>query len=95
MRKFTGPRPVADLVPACLGPLAAKRGFAGAELVSRWAEIAGPEIAARTAPVRVQFGDTLPIGALELLKAAVRPEVELCIQARKVWRRHPLLPRAS
>lgn len=51
MRK-SGARRLADLVPACVGPAAARRGFAAAELLGRWREIAGPEIGARSRPLR-------------------------------------------
>lgn len=52
MRRSSGPRRLADLVPACVGPAAAERGFAAAELVSRWRDIAGPEIGAHSRPLR-------------------------------------------
>jgi hypothetical protein len=52
VRKPFGAKQLAELVPGCIGPAAAERGFAAAELLSRWAEIAGPEIGARSRPIR-------------------------------------------
>ncbi|MFC3691005.1 DciA family protein [Chenggangzhangella methanolivorans] len=50
------PRPtkrLSDLLPQAMGPAAARQGFAGAEIVSRWAEIVGPELAAVSAPQKL------------------------------------------
>ncbi len=44
---------LADLLPQALGPAAAKQGFAGAEIMARWATIAGPDIAARATPLKL------------------------------------------
>jgi len=44
---------LADLLPQALGPAAAKQGFAGAEIMARWATIVGPEIAARATPLKL------------------------------------------
>jgi hypothetical protein len=55
MRKPFGPRPVGELIPACLGELSARRGFAGAEILARWQGIAGEAIAAHARPVRLQW----------------------------------------
>jgi hypothetical protein len=55
MRKPFGPRAVGELIPACLGEFAAKRGFAGAEILARWQSIAGEAIAAHARPVRLQW----------------------------------------
>lgn len=50
-----GARPLADFLGVCLSDAFAKQGFASAELVTRWTEIVGPEIAAHAEPVRVQW----------------------------------------
>lgn len=55
MRKPFGPRAVGELIPACLGEFAAKRGFAGGEILARWPLIAGEAIAAHARPVRLQW----------------------------------------
>jgi hypothetical protein len=49
------PRPLSDLVGRCLGDVFAKQGFAGAELVTHWPDIVGPEIAAFAEPLKMQW----------------------------------------
>jgi len=52
------PRPVrrlADLASATLADAFKRQGFASSELVTRWSEIAGPEIAAHSQPVKLQW----------------------------------------
>ncbi|WP_439572208.1 DUF721 domain-containing protein [Phreatobacter sp.] len=54
-RRRRGPRALADL---CAAPLAAalqQAGFASAEVVTRWDEIIGPDLAGRSAPVRIAW----------------------------------------
>jgi hypothetical protein len=48
-----------ELLPDCLGRAMAAQGFAGAEILLRWAEIAGPELARRSQPLQM----TWPRGA--------------------------------
>jgi hypothetical protein len=48
-------RPLADFIKPCLGETFSRQGFASAELVTRWADIVGPEIAAHCEPVRIQW----------------------------------------
>jgi hypothetical protein len=48
-------RPLRDLVGKAVGDTFRKQGFASAELVTRWAEIAGAEIAAHSEPVKIQW----------------------------------------
>lgn len=55
MHKYSGPRRLAELVPACVGPAAAERGFATAELLSRWPQIAGAQFGTRSRPVRFSW----------------------------------------
>ena len=44
------PRPLAELLHKTLGDAFAKQGFASTELVTRWTDIVGPEIAAHSQP---------------------------------------------
>ena len=44
------PRPLADFTGAALSDALKSQGFASAEILSRWPEIAGPEIAAHSEP---------------------------------------------
>jgi hypothetical protein len=50
-----GARPLAELLGACLTDAFRQQGFASAELVTRWTEIVGPEIAAHAEPTKVQW----------------------------------------
>jgi hypothetical protein len=58
------PRPLSALLHKTLGSAFAKRGFASAELVTRWSEIVGSEIADHSQPEKIQWvparGDQLP-----------------------------------
>jgi hypothetical protein len=49
------PRPLKDLLHKTLGDAFAKQGFASTELVTRWAEIAGAEIAAHSEPEKIRW----------------------------------------
>ncbi len=49
-KKRRGPVSVADLVPGAIGDLCRRRGFAGAELITWWAEIVGAERALQCEP---------------------------------------------
>jgi len=49
------PRPLADLLRKTLNEGFARQGFASGELVTRWAEIAGAEIAAHSEPMKIQW----------------------------------------
>jgi hypothetical protein len=48
-------RPLAELLHKTLGKAFAKQGFASLELVTRWREIVGAEIAAHSQPERIQW----------------------------------------
>ena len=48
------PRPLKDLLHKTLTDAFAKQGFASTELVTRWAEIVGAEIAAHSEPEKIQ-----------------------------------------
>ncbi len=48
-------KPLADLLGKTFGDLFAKQGFASRELVVRWSEIVGPDIAVHTEPVKIQW----------------------------------------
>jgi hypothetical protein len=65
------PRPLADVLHKTLNEAFAKQGFASTELVTRWAEIVGAEIAAHAAPEKIQWsrpwgGETPEPGTLVL-----------------------------
>jgi hypothetical protein len=48
-------RPLADLVGRCLADVFARQGFASRDIVTHWADIVGPEIAAHCEPMRIQW----------------------------------------
>jgi hypothetical protein len=48
-----GPVALAELVGKAIGPLAARRGFATADLIAAWPEIAGARFAASSRPERI------------------------------------------
>jgi hypothetical protein len=60
MAKFSKPRPISAkplsvLLSDVFADAYAKQGFAARELVTRWAEIAGPEIARHSEPLKIQW----------------------------------------
>jgi hypothetical protein len=60
MSKFTKPgrisaKPLSVLLNDLFADAYAKQGFAARELVTRWAEIAGPEIARHSEPLKMQW----------------------------------------
>ena len=48
-------RPLRDLVAKAVGDSFRRQGFVSAELVTRWTEIVGADIAARSEPIKVQW----------------------------------------
>jgi hypothetical protein len=48
-------KPLRDLVPKIVGESFARAGFASAELVTRWADIVGADIAAHSEPMKIQW----------------------------------------
>ena len=48
-------RPLRDVLGKTIGDTFRKQGFASAELVTRWTEIVGAEIAARSEPIKIQW----------------------------------------
>jgi hypothetical protein len=55
MNKPRGARPLSDLLGATLSDAFRQQGFASAELVTRWTDIVGAEIAAHAEPMKVQW----------------------------------------
>lgn len=50
-----GARPLAEFLGVCLSDAFKQQGFASAELVTRWTDIVGSEIAAHAEPLKVQW----------------------------------------
>jgi hypothetical protein len=59
MNKPRPTRSLADLAHGFLAESFAKQGFAATELVTRWKEIAGPEIAAHAEPIKIRWNRTI------------------------------------
>jgi len=49
------PRPLADLLGSTLGDALKAQGFASTEIVFRWSDIVGPEIAAHSEPLKINW----------------------------------------
>jgi hypothetical protein len=49
------PRPLADLLDACLAPALRAQGFASADIIAAWPEIVGPRLAAACQPIRIEW----------------------------------------
>lgn len=76
------PRPLAEFVGPCLGDVFARQGFAAGELVRRWPEIAGAEIAALAEPAKLQWprGERGRDGATEPATLVLRVEGPAAIE---------------
>jgi hypothetical protein len=60
------------------------RGFAVARLLTHWSEVAGPEMAAKTRPVKIGYGKAGMGATLTLLvKAAEAPMVQMALPVLK------------
>ena len=64
-------KPLRDLIGKVVGETFTRQGFASTELVTRWAEIVGADIAAHSEPVKIQWvrgtdPDARPPGTLVL-----------------------------
>ena len=53
-------KPLRDVVGKIVGETFTRQGFASAELVTRWTEIVGPEIAAHSEPIKIQWQRPAP-----------------------------------
>jgi hypothetical protein len=49
------PKPLADLIDACLGPALAAQGFAASDIIVAWPEIVGERLARFTQPLRIEW----------------------------------------
>ncbi len=78
-RTGRGPRPLQGIMSAITAPAMRRQGFARTEVLSRWAEIVGPELAAGCQPERITFKRD---GSGAVLKVRVEPglgpEIQHC-----------------
>ena len=49
------PRPLADLLDACLVPALRAQGFASADIIAAWPEIVGERLSGFTQPVKIEW----------------------------------------
>jgi hypothetical protein len=49
------PKPLADLIDACLGPALAAQGFAASDIIAGWSDIVGERLANFTQPLRIEW----------------------------------------
>ena len=66
------PRPLSELLGATLNDVMKAQGFASTEIISRWADIVGPEIAIQSEPLKISWpravGDEAPEPATLVLR---------------------------
>ncbi|MFY9816096.1 MAG: DciA family protein [Pseudolabrys sp.] len=66
------PRPLSELLSATLGDAFKAQGFASTEIISRWPDIVGAEIAAHSEPLKIKWsrpvGDKIPEPATLVLR---------------------------
>jgi hypothetical protein len=74
-------RALAQFVPKALGEAFAKQGFVNGEIVLRWPEIAGPDLARRSQPVKLVW----PRQAARKDEAPVRQPATLLIQVESAF----------
>jgi hypothetical protein len=79
-KPFSQARRLGDLVGRCLSKTLARQGFASTELVTRWAEIVGPEIAAHAEPVKIQWARHADAEAAEPATLVLRVEGPVAIE---------------
>ena len=74
-------RPLADVVRKALSDAFPKQGFAATELLTRWPEIVGPEIAAHSEPEKIRWprpvGDAAPDPGTLMLRVEGPTAVEI------------------
>jgi hypothetical protein len=78
------PRPLSELLGATLNDALKAQGFASAEIIARWADIAGPEIAAHSEPMKINWprqsgsaGDEPPEPATLVLRVEGPAAIEI------------------
>jgi hypothetical protein len=84
-------RPLADVLRKTLNDAFAKQGFASTELVTRWPDIVGAEIAAHSEPEKIQWaravGGDLPEPGTLVLRVEGPTSIEIQHQSAQVLER--------
>jgi hypothetical protein len=82
--RMRGFEPAFGLLKDTVRSVGESRGFAVARLLTHWAEVAGPEMAAKTRPVKIGYGKGGLGATLTLLvKAAEAPMVQMALPVLK------------
>lgn len=68
------PRPLSDFLGSTLSDVLKAQGFASTEIISRWIEIAGPEIAAHSEPLKINWPRAAGIEKVEPATLVLRVE---------------------
>src|SRR5262245_39607215 len=87
----TRARPLSDLLRKTLNQAFAKQGFASTELVTRWPEIVGADIAAHSEPEKIQwprpFGNEAPQPGILVLRVEGPTAIEIQHQVKVILER--------
>lgn len=76
--KRGGPaKSVASHIQRIVGPAAKKRGFAEAEILTRWTEIIGPDLGARSSPEKLRYAKGASMEATLVIRADGATALEL------------------
>jgi hypothetical protein len=73
----SGPRAIAALLPKVAAPALRRRGFASVELVTRWPEIVGKQLARDSMPERLHFPGSSRTGGTLRIRASGSMALEL------------------
>ncbi|MGB7617783.1 MAG: DciA family protein, partial [Pseudolabrys sp.] len=68
------PRPLSDLLAATLSDALKAQGFASTEIISRWPDIVGTEIAAHSEPLKINWPRAVGEDAAEPATLVLRVE---------------------
>lgn len=79
-RRMRGFEPASQLVAARVKNVGESRGFAVARLLTHWAEVVGPEIAAHSRPVRISHGKGFGATLTLLVAGARAPLVQMQLE---------------
>src|SRR5712691_10656031 len=74
------PRPLSELLGATLSDALKTQGFASAEILARWADIVGPEIAAHSEPMKINWPRAVGDQAAEPATLILRVEGPAAIE---------------
>src|ERR1700723_2417592 len=80
-------KPLSVLLSDVFSDAYAKQGFAARELVTRWAEIAGPEIAAHSEPMKIQWPRPVQGQPQEPATLVLRVEGPMALEIQHAARR--------